>query len=133
MDSDQMDWSRLQQALTFEVDRHFNDVQGKQYRFSEFLRLQLQTPPESWAAQDRDRLRSLSDRFETYGDLSYGDRQHLVAETRRTLHQLRSIYQVSGVSEGTPDRVPPESKPSESKPSVPNPPVAKTPKTPDLS
>ena len=128
-----MDWSRLQQALTFEVDRHFNDVQGKQYRFSEFLRLQLQTPPESWAAPDRDRLRTLSDRFETYGDLSYGDRQHLVAETRRTLHQLRSIYQVSGVSEGNSERVPSESKPSESKPSVPTPPVAKTPKTPKIA
>ena len=70
-----MDWSRLQQALTFEVDRHFNDVQGKQYRFSEFLRLQLQTPPESWNPGDREKLGSLSDRFEAYGDLSYSDRK----------------------------------------------------------
>ncbi|MGA1133089.1 MAG: ATP-dependent DNA helicase RecG [Prochlorotrichaceae cyanobacterium] len=120
--SSQLDWSRLQQALTFEVDRHFNDVQGKQYRFSEFLSLQLQAPPESWQSGDREKLRDLSDRFQGYADLSYADRQHLVAETRRTLHQLRSTYQT------------PESKAGESFPSSAQPsPSVKTPKTAPLN
>ncbi|MGA1357287.1 MAG: ATP-dependent DNA helicase RecG, partial [Prochlorothrix sp.] len=120
--SSQLDWSRLQQALTFEVDRHFNDVQGKQYRFSEFLSLQLQAPPESWQAGDREKLRDLSDRFQGYADLSYADRQHLVAETRRTLHQLRSTYQTVEVKTDVASSAAPTSSPS-----------VKTPKTAPLN
>jgi len=51
------DWARLHQALTVEVDRNFNDVQGKQFRFSEFLALQLEHPPSHWHLNDREKGR----------------------------------------------------------------------------
>jgi len=36
-----MDWLRLQKALSIEADKGFNDLEGKQHRFSEFLALTL--------------------------------------------------------------------------------------------
>ena len=126
------DWVRLHQALTVEVDRNFNDVQGKQFRFSEFLALQLQHPPSHWHLNDREKWQTLSDRFRGYEELSYADRQHLVAETRRTLQALRSQYAASTTlsptaqapSTGTSDHATPKS-PQESH-------RVKTPKTSPL-
>ena len=37
MTNNQPEWQRLQKALSVEADRGFNDIQGSQYRFSEFL------------------------------------------------------------------------------------------------
>lgn len=83
------DWKRLQQALAIEAERGFNDIAGRQHCFSEFLRLTLVDPPEVWSTDDRARWQTLGDRFASYGDLSFAQRQSLVAETRRTLYQMR--------------------------------------------
>ncbi|MEM8602235.1 MAG: ATP-dependent DNA helicase RecG [Cyanobacteria bacterium P01_H01_bin.121] len=86
------DWSRLQKALAVEADRGFNDLVGKQAHFSEFLQQQLSQPPTAlFTAAECDRWHQLAQRFAAYTDLSYADRQHLVAETRRTLHQMRKL------------------------------------------
>jgi ATP-dependent DNA helicase RecG len=87
------DWSRLQQALTVEVDRGFNNLQGKQYRFHEFLHMSLSQPPESLEICDRECWQDLAQQFAVYPDLPYADRQHLVAETRRVLHKMRREYE----------------------------------------
>jgi ATP-dependent DNA helicase RecG len=43
-----MEFSRLLKALQVEADDGFNDMQGKQYRFSEFLCLSHpRNPPRS--------------------------------------------------------------------------------------
>jgi ATP-dependent DNA helicase RecG len=79
------DWSRLQQALALEAERGFNDLVGKQECFSQFLRRSLGEMPGAWASPCHE----LATRYGNYDDLSYAQRQHLVAETRRTLYQLR--------------------------------------------
>jgi ATP-dependent DNA helicase RecG len=79
------DWSRLQQALAVEAERGFNDLIGKQECFSQFLRRCLSSIPNECSPRCQD----LAIRYGDYNALSYAQRQHLVAETRRTLYQLR--------------------------------------------
>ena len=82
-----MDWLRLQKALSYEADGGFDDLMGKQYRFSEFLSLSLADPPTQLSPADQERLRDMASEFAQYADLTFAQRQHLVAETRRFLYQ----------------------------------------------
>jgi ATP-dependent DNA helicase RecG len=83
----QPDWGRWQRALSVEAESGFNNLVGKQQTFSEFLHDSLNHPPTDLTALDRDAWQALAERFGGYGDLSFSQRQHLVAETRRFLHQ----------------------------------------------
>ena len=83
----QPDWGRWQRALSVEAESGFNNLVGKQQTFSEFLHDSLNHPPTDLTALDRDAWQALAKRFGGYGDLSFSQRQHLVAETRRFLHQ----------------------------------------------
>lgn len=91
------DWKRLQQALAVEAERGFNNLKGNQHLFHEFLALSLREVPEGFSAADRVRWGEMGDRFTAYPDLSFAQRQHLVAETRRLLYQLRKNYEVDPV------------------------------------
>lgn len=84
-----MDWLRLQKALSVEAENGFNDLRGNQYRFSEFLSLSLNQPPTGLPVAERRRFREIADQFTEYTDLSFSQRQHLVAEARRLLHSAR--------------------------------------------
>lgn len=90
------DWIRLQKALSVEAERGFNDLEGKQYHFSEFLSLTLNQPPGQLSAGDRRRWQELGQQFTRYSDLSFSQRQHLVADTRRFLHQVRQSWEAAG-------------------------------------
>ena len=48
-----MDFLRLQKALAFEAEAGFNDLQGNQYRFSEFLQIALGEPSTVLDRPDR--------------------------------------------------------------------------------
>lgn len=96
------DWGRLQRALTVEAESGFNNLVGKQQTFHEFLHDSLQHPPERLPTLDHDAWQALALRFSGYGDLSFSQRQHLVAETRRFLHQSqRQLEQQSHPSART--------------------------------
>ena len=82
---EQIDTNRLQQALTVEAERGFANLQGKEYYFSQFLSLSL----EQIANTPQDRAQELATKFTSYNDLSLPQRQHLVAETRRFLYDVR--------------------------------------------
>jgi ATP-dependent DNA helicase RecG len=84
-----MDWLRLQKALAVEAERGFNDLMGNQYRFSEFLSFSLNEPPAELSVSDRQRFQEMASQFAQYADLAFAERQHLVAESRRLLHQAR--------------------------------------------
>ncbi len=84
-----MDWLRLQKALAIEAERGFNDIVGNQHRFSEFLHLNLSQPPGDLPSGDRTRLQEMATQFAQYSELSFAQRQHLVADARRTLYQAR--------------------------------------------
>ncbi|MBW4654412.1 MAG: ATP-dependent DNA helicase RecG [Kaiparowitsia implicata GSE-PSE-MK54-09C] len=84
-----MDWGRLQKALAVEAEQGFNDLLGRQYRFSEFLSLSLSQLPAVLRPDEQQRLKEMAGQYGQYGEMTFAQRQHLIAETRRTLHQTR--------------------------------------------
>ena len=88
------DWVRLQKALSLESENGFNNLEGRKQHFSEFLSNSLATDiktlSESLSGQiSSHKWQDLSERFSNYADLSFSQRQHLVADTRRFLHRAR--------------------------------------------
>ncbi|WNZ23596.1 ATP-dependent DNA helicase RecG [Leptolyngbya sp. NK1-12] len=94
-----LDWLRLQKALSVEAERGFNDLIGSQYRFSEFLNLSLNQPLPTLPRTERQRLKQMADEFSRYADLSFAQRQHLVAETRRVLYSTRRLLEEQAVGQ----------------------------------
>ncbi|MGC8711086.1 MAG: ATP-dependent DNA helicase RecG [Leptodesmis sp.] len=87
------DWVRLQKALSIEAEQGFNDLRGKQYRFSEFLSFSLAAPPPVLSPDQQRRWQNLGQQFNTYSTLTFSQRQHLVADTRRFLYQARQEWE----------------------------------------
>ena len=97
------DWSRLQRALMVEADRGFNDLEGHQQRFSEFLQGELSSPPEPLPEDKRGVWRSLAADYGRYGEMSFAARQYLVAETRKTIYETqKTLERRSPVAPGAP-------------------------------
>lgn len=94
-----LDWLRLQKALSVEAERGFNDLVGSQYRFSEFLNLNLNQPLTELPRTERQRLQDIAGEFARYSDLTFAQRQHLVAETRRVLYQTRRTLEEQTVAQ----------------------------------
>ncbi|NJK34524.1 MAG: ATP-dependent DNA helicase RecG [Oscillatoriales cyanobacterium SM2_2_1] len=89
-----MDVIRIEQALRLEMDRGFPNLQGRQYRFAEFLHVSLETGvPDHW----RDRSTYLATQYAAYERFSLAQRQHLVAETRRLLDEITRPVPVPAV------------------------------------
>ncbi|AFY60197.1 ATP-dependent DNA helicase RecG [Synechococcus sp. PCC 6312] len=87
-----VDWQRLQKALAIEADRGFGDLVGREYRFSEYLHLQLSTPERPELPKPlSERWQRAAENFATYPELSIPQRQHLVAETRRLIYQAQQV------------------------------------------
>lgn len=85
-----LDWQRLQKALAIEADRGFGDLIGREYRFSEYLHLQLSEAAKPQLPEHLEhRWQQAAEHFATYPDLSIPQRQHLVAETRRLIYQAQ--------------------------------------------
>lgn len=80
------DWARLQKALAVEAERGFQDLQGRQYRFSEFLCLSFGQPPEGLLPEGSRRWLTLAAEFARYPHQSVGRRRQTVASARQLLH-----------------------------------------------
>ncbi|NJR49428.1 MAG: ATP-dependent DNA helicase RecG [Leptolyngbyaceae cyanobacterium CSU_1_3] len=83
-----MDLVKLQKALSVEAEHGFNNLEGKQYHFNEFLRLNFSEPAADLTLGDRQKCQAIAEKFAGYSDLTFSQRQHLVAETRRFLYQV---------------------------------------------
>jgi ATP-dependent DNA helicase RecG len=83
-----MEWQRLQKALSVEAEKGFPDLQGNQYRFSEFITLTLGKTPRGLNPFDHKRWMSIAEDFSHYPRLSPIQRQHLVTETKRFLTRV---------------------------------------------
>ena len=86
-----LDWVRLQKALAVEAERGYSDIQGKQYRFSEFLCLSLGKPPKSLPGTERDRWHDLAQKFAKYPEMSLNQRHTMVTSTRNFLSQQKTL------------------------------------------
>ncbi|HIK55581.1 MAG TPA: ATP-dependent DNA helicase RecG [Synechococcales cyanobacterium M55_K2018_004] len=96
-----MEWSRLQKALMVEAERGFNDLVGKECRFSEFLSLSLSEPSTEIPPTERQRLQQIATEFTRYSELTFAQRQHLVADTRRTLYQTKLLVEKQATQQAT--------------------------------
>ena len=85
------DWVRLQKALAIEADRGYSDLQGKQYRFSEFLCLSLGKPPKLIPSTERSHWQDLAQKFASYSQLNLNQRNSLVTSTRNFLQQQKNL------------------------------------------
>lgn len=92
------DWQRLQKALTVEQERGFNDLQGKQYRFSEFLHLSFANAPASLSPREKRQWTQLSEQFQTYPQFTFAQRQQLVAQARKFLSEAQKQFQNPSVT-----------------------------------
>ena len=63
------DLARLQKALSHEENGGFKDIQGQQFRFSEFLHLNLSQTPIVLAADDRAQWQQLAADFANYSQI----------------------------------------------------------------
>ncbi len=102
MQTESPDWLRLQKDLAVEAERGFTDLVGKQYRFSEFLSLSFGKPPAALAPVERRRWQEMATHFTLYPQLTVEERQHLIAEARRYLHQLHKESEGSRGGSGSP-------------------------------
>jgi ATP-dependent DNA helicase RecG len=85
----QQELKRLEKALQAEVQQGYINLQGRQYRFAEFLTLSLgQTPPAPLATDQKRTWMNLAQKFSRYEVLELPGRRSLIAETRRFLYQL---------------------------------------------
>ena len=83
------DWKRLQKALSVEVERGCIDIQGKQYRFSEFMCLSFGELPTRGYPEYGRRAQDIAQNFARYPQLSQSQRKSLVVKSRNFLHQFR--------------------------------------------
>lgn len=89
MEIESVDLVRLQKALTVEAEQGFIDLVGKQYRFSEFLCLSFGKTPNTLMPNERRQWQEIAAIFVHYPRMTFPQRQHLVAETRRFLLSLQ--------------------------------------------
>ncbi|NEQ20994.1 MAG: ATP-dependent DNA helicase RecG [Microcoleus sp. SIO2G3] len=101
MGTESPDWLRLQKALAVEADKGFTDLQGNQYRFSEFLCLSFGKTPDILTLSERRQWQEIAAAFSHYPEMTVQQRQHLVAQTRQFLSQLQQ-EEFSRVAENEP-------------------------------
>ncbi len=72
------DWVRLQKALSLEAKRGYEDMMGKQYRFSEFIQLTFGEKPRMLKAGAAQEWQDLASKFATYPKLPVKERKILL-------------------------------------------------------
>jgi ATP-dependent DNA helicase RecG len=83
------DWIRLHKALSVEVNTGFNDLMGKQHCFSQFLADCLADLITQPFQVDLDTCKGLIELYQNYAQLTFAQRQHLIADTRRLIDRTR--------------------------------------------
>lgn len=89
----------LQQALQLEVERGFENLQGRRERFSLFLERQCRQPPEELirrVPEAAPALIALAELFASYDTLPLAQRQSLLRRCRERLHSLRQSLDPPG-------------------------------------
>jgi ATP-dependent DNA helicase RecG len=95
---------KLQEALQVEVNHGFVNLRGKKFYFADFLSTSLSTGFE--LATDREQAQELAEKYRHYQSFSLSQRQHLIAETRRFLYEVRRRELVDHPREKQPKTTP---------------------------
>ncbi len=85
-----IDWERLKKALLVEAERGFQNIQGKQYIFNDFLSISLSQPPIILQAY-QNQFQELSKKFASYPEMTREERQSLLEITQDFLNKMQSF------------------------------------------
>lgn len=95
MNTEKPDWLRLEKALSVEAETGFNNIQGKQYLFNDFLSLSFSQPPEILPSFFRRKCQETSRRFARYSEMNLEERQALIAKTKEFVIELKSVCEAA--------------------------------------
>ncbi|EAZ90875.1 ATP-dependent DNA helicase RecG [Crocosphaera chwakensis] len=105
MASGNIDWIRLDKALSVEAEKGFTNLQGNQYQFNEFLCLNFgNSPPNGTPTSDRRKWQNFAAQYADYSNLSVAQRKTLISQTRQFLYELRKTLETP--SEPQPPKLP---------------------------
>jgi len=76
-----IDWERLKKALLVEAGNGFQNLQGKQYIFNEFLSISLSKLPITLKAY-QNQFHEFSKKFASYPERTREERQSLLEKTQ---------------------------------------------------
>lgn len=127
MTTDQPNWIRLHKALEVEEKSGFKDMMGNQYRFSEFLCLELGNPAAIWMPKLRPQWQEMARRYANYPNLTFPQRQQLIEETRRFLQKMEQTSQGEAETEKNLDRLSGEGKVSDDRKRIDRVPITNSP------
>ena len=85
-----IDWERLKKALLVEAERGFQNIQGKQYIFNDFLSISLSKQPITLKAY-QNQFQELSNKFACYPKMTKEERQSLLEKTQHFLNKMQSL------------------------------------------
>ncbi len=89
---EQIDWERLKKALSVEAQYGFQNIQGKQYIFNDFLNISLSQTPIILKAYE-NKFIEMSKQFVSYPHLTLEERQTLLEKTKHFLQQMQDFYE----------------------------------------
>ncbi|NET45243.1 ATP-dependent DNA helicase RecG [Okeania sp. SIO2B3] len=108
-----IDWERLQKALSVEVQYGFKNIQGKQYIFNDFLSISLRQPPIILQGY-QNQFQEISNKFVSYPEMTREERQRLLETTKYFLEKMQYISEgVKPEETIQKERVKPEEKTQE--------------------
>lgn len=95
MNTEKPDWLRLEKALSVEAKTGFNNIQGKQYLFNDFLSFSFSNPLDILPSFYGRKCQETSRRFAMYSQMSLEERQNLIAKTREFIIELKSVWEAA--------------------------------------
>lgn len=91
----QIDWQRIQKALSVESDYGFKNIKGNEYRFHEFICFSLANPPHLDNQIKYNQWLTIAKSFANYPQLDFDKRQQLVYNTQKFLREVQYLLNSS--------------------------------------
>jgi ATP-dependent DNA helicase RecG len=85
------DWQRIEKALTVEQEYGYQNLRGKQYRFSEFLCLTFGNVPPVTNLLVAFRWQNTAKQFARYPQLTTAERIDLISQTQSLIAEVKKI------------------------------------------
>ncbi|NER05438.1 MAG: ATP-dependent DNA helicase RecG, partial [Okeania sp. SIO3C4] len=89
-EKEKIDWERLQKALSVEVQYGFQNIQGKQYIFNDFLSISLSEAPIILKGY-QNQFQEISNQFVSYPEMTREEREKLLETTKYFLQKMQYI------------------------------------------
>ncbi|MGB3511658.1 MAG: ATP-dependent DNA helicase RecG [Microcoleaceae cyanobacterium] len=95
---EEIDWERLEKALSVEAQYGYKNIQGKQYLFNDFLTISLSKTPARLTAY-KHQFQEMSNRFANYPGMLLEERKILLEQTKHFLQQMQQLCQEKSLVE----------------------------------